>query len=62
MKEKDVIKMLLIKESEMSNRIHNAIIEIMRLGYESERGKKQISDMIESIRYISDDIEDILNI
>lgn len=61
MKDREVVNLLLIKEIEISNRIHNAITELMRLGHESDRGKEQVPDMIESIKYILDDIERILN-
>lgn len=61
MSDKDVINYLLVKEIEISNRIHNAITEILRHGYESERGKAQVPDMIESIQYILEDIERVVN-
>ncbi len=57
----DVVNYLLIKEIEISSRIHNAVTEILRLGYESERGNTQVPDMIESIRYILEDIERVVN-
>lgn len=61
MSDKDIVNYLLIKEIEISNRIHNATTEILRLGYDSERGKAQVPDMIESIQYILEDIERIVN-
>lgn len=61
MNDRDVVNYLLIKEIEISSRIHNAVTEILRLGYESERGKAQVSDMIESIQYILEDIERVVN-
>ena len=59
MKKEEIINLLLQKETAICNRIHNAITEIMRLGYETDRGKEQIPDMIDSIKYILDDIERI---
>lgn len=57
----DIVNYLLIKEIEISNRIHNAVTEILRHGYNTERGKAQVPDMIESIQYILEDIERIVN-
>lgn len=61
MSDRDVIDYLLIKENEMSNKVHHAVTEILRLGYGSERGKEQIPDMVESIQYILEDIERVVN-
>lgn len=61
MSDKDIVNYLLIKDVEISNRIHNVITEILRLGYDGERGKAQVPDMIESIQYILEDIERVAN-
>lgn len=61
MSDREIVNYLLIKECEISNRIHNAVTEILRLGYDSERGKAQVPDMIESIQYILEDIERVVN-
>lgn len=61
MKDSEVINLLLLKEMEISNKIHLAITEIMRLGYESDRGKAQVPDMVDSIMYSIDDMWRILN-
>lgn len=61
MSDRDVVNYLLIKEIEISNRIHNAVTEILRHGYNTERGKSQAPDMIGSIQYILEDIERIVN-
>lgn len=61
MSDRDIINYLLIKEIEISNRIHNAVTEILRLGYDTERGKSQVPDMIESIEYTLEDIERVVN-
>lgn len=61
MTEKQIIDYLLTVESKISDRIHGAVSGILRSGYESERGKKQIPDMIESIQYILEDIDRIVN-
>lgn len=57
MSDREIVNYLLLKENEISNRIHNAVTEILRHGYESKRGKAQVLDMIESIRYILEDIK-----
>lgn len=61
MSDKDIVNYLLIKDIEISNRIHNVVTEILRLGYDSDRGKAQVPDMIESIQYILEDIERVVN-
>lgn len=61
MKDREVVNLLLLKETEISNKIHHAITEIMRLGYETERGKSQVQDMTDSISYSLDDLQRILN-
>lgn len=57
----EVIKVLLSKESEIVNKFHRAISEVLRLGYNTERGKKQIPDLISSVQYSLDEIERIVN-
>lgn len=61
MKDREIINLLLMKENEIVNRIHNAVMEIMRLGLDSERGKEIVPDAIDSVRYSLDDLERILN-
>lgn len=61
MNDRDIVNYLLIKEIEISNRMHNAVAEILRLGYDSERGKSQVPYMIESVKYILEDIERAMN-
>lgn len=58
---KQVVNLLLNKETEITNKIHQAVSQIMRLGYESERGKKEIPDLIDSIQYTLEDLERIVN-
>lgn len=61
MSTKEVINLLLNKESEIDNKINDVISELLRLGYESERGKKLVKDMRDSIEYSLDEIERIIN-
>lgn len=61
MSTKQVVNLLLSKEVEITNRIHQAVSQIMRLGYESERGKKEIPDLIDSIKYTLEDLERVVN-
>lgn len=51
------ISYLLHAELELSNKIHNTSSELMRLDYESERGKQEVSDLLKSIRYSLDSLE-----
>ena len=57
MSTKQVVDLLLTKETEISNKFHQAISEILRLGYNSERGKNKISDLISSVEYSLEEIE-----
>ena len=61
MSTKQVVDLLLTKETEISNKFHQAISEILRLGYNSERGKSKISDLISSVEYSLEEIERIIN-
>jgi hypothetical protein len=56
-----IINMLLNKENEISNKFHSTITQLLRLGYETERGKNEISYLIESVKYSLEDIERIIN-
>lgn len=53
----EAVKIILTKESEIQNRFLSAISEILRLGYESERGKKQAEELCESIKSIADELQ-----
>ena len=56
-----VVDLLLTKNDEISSRIHSAVTEILRLGYDTDRGKQQIPDLLESIEYKLEEIERIVN-
>lgn len=55
----EIINLLLNKETEILQKFYNTISEILRLGYETERGKEQLNKLIESIEYSLDDIKAI---
>lgn len=50
------VDILLTAERDINGRIHSAITEILRKGYENG-GKEQIKSTIESIRYKMDEME-----
>lgn len=56
----EIIDLLLSKEIEISNKFHHAISEILRLGYDTERGKEQISDLINSVSYSLEEMKRII--
>lgn len=60
MTDKEIVSMLLNRNIEISGKINNAILEILRLGYNTERGKQIISDLIESIEYTLEEIDRIV--
>lgn len=51
MNESQVIELLLNRESEISNKFHNAITELLRLKYESDRGKEVVRNLVDSVQY-----------
>lgn len=60
MTDKQAIDTLLSAERDITGRIHSAITEILRKGYENG-GKEQIKSMIESIRYKMDVMEELID-
>lgn len=60
MTDKEVIAMLLHSNIEISGKINNAVLDILRLGYNTERGKQIIPDLIESIEYTLEEIDRIV--
>ena len=60
--QKQVIKTLLNKEDEITNKFHNAINNILRLGYNTERGQCEILKLIESVQYSLEELERVFNI
>lgn len=54
--DKNVINILMSKEQEITAKFHNAISEIMRLGYSTDRGKEEIDSLISSVEYTLGDI------
>lgn len=49
--DKNVINILMSKEQEITAKFHNAISEIMRLGYDTDRGKDEVDYLINSVEY-----------
>ena len=62
MNDKQVINTLLNKEDEITSKFHQAVNNILRLGYNTERGQREISDLIESERYSLEELERIIDI
>ena len=56
----DAVDFLLNKEIEIDNRIVNTVSDILRLGYNSERGKQCIKDLRKQIEYSLDEIDRVL--
>lgn len=61
MNTRQAVDMLLNKENEILNKFHNTVTQLLRIGYETERGQDEIPCLIESIRYSLEDIEGIIN-
>lgn len=56
----EIIDLLLNKETEISNKFHHTISEILRLGYDTERGEEQIPDLINSVSYSLEEMKRII--
>lgn len=57
----EVVDLLLSKEREITNKFHHAVTEVMRLGYDTERGKAQVNDLQDTIEYSMEDLFRILS-
>lgn len=53
-----LVGILLVKEAEINSKIHNTVNDILRFGYNSDRGIKAIADLIESLKYSVDDLDE----
>ncbi len=53
----EVINLLLSKENDITNQFHNTIREILRLGYNTKRGKEEIHKLILFSKSSLDEIE-----
>lgn len=60
MTENQAVDTLLSAERDITGRIHSAITEILRKGYENG-GKEQIKSAAESIRYKVDVMKELIN-
>ena len=58
----EVIKALLCKESEVMSKFHNTIEEVLRLGYETERGKETVNRLFESVDYSMEQLNRQINV
>lgn len=57
----EVVNLLMNKGNEIDNKIINTISEVLRLGYETERGKEYVKDLRKSIERTLDEMERVLN-
>ena len=57
----EVVNILMYKGNEIDSKIIDAISELLRLGYESERGKALVGNLRDSIEYTLDELERIIN-
>jgi len=58
----EVVKALLCKESEIMSKFHNAIEEVLRLGYDNDRGRAEIDTLIQSVWYSLIQLKSQINI
>lgn len=57
----EVVNLLMNKGNEIDNKIINTISEVLRLGYETDRGKECVKNLRGSIEYSLDEMERVLN-
>lgn len=57
----EVVNLLMNKGKEIDNKIINTISEVLRLGYETDRGKECVKDLRKLIEYTLDGMERVLN-
>lgn len=59
--DKQILNVLLSKEMEISHKFHNAVEEILRLGYDNDRGRTEIDDLIKSVKHSLNQLESQIN-
>lgn len=52
-----IVDTLLCKESEITNKFHGTITELLRKEYDSDRRKSLVLSLIDSARYTLDELE-----
>lgn len=62
MNDKQVVNTLLAKEGEIINKFHNAVNDILRLGCNTERGQRVITDLVSSVQYSLEEVERIIDV
>lgn len=60
--DKHVLNILLSKEMEISHKFHNTVEEILRLGYDNDRGRAEIDSLIKSVKYSLIQLENQINV
>lgn len=63
----EVVKLLLSVENNVSNRINDVVLDLLRLGYgynseREKRGKEQVKNLRKSVDYIFKELEDALDL
>ena len=53
----EAVKIIMTKGHEIDARVVSTVSEILRLGYESEMGRKQAKELCESIKSIADELQ-----
>ena len=61
MNEKQVIALLLNQSEVITGKFNNTINEILRLGYDTERGQDLVPDLVNSINYSLEELEITIN-
>ena len=61
MNEKQVIALMLNQSEVITGKFNNTINEILRLGYNTERGQDLVPDLVNSINYSLEELEITIN-
>ncbi len=57
----EVVNLLMSREIEITNKFHHAILQISFHGYDTEKGKAAIPDLMDSVQYSLEEIQRIIN-
>lgn len=61
MKTSQVVNLLLSKEEDIISKIHYAVGEVIRNGYETNRGKEEVVNLVNSIIYSLEEMQNLLS-
>lgn len=55
------VNTILSKEAEVLSKFNNTVVEVLRLGFDTERGQQEIYDLVKHVNYALDDLVRLTN-